>query len=88
MSQHVHAWTPSGRRRSRKRPRCEWETGGFVVEDSSISRIAARVDPDNWDAKLQFHAHLKRMGVVRALEEAGVSHGDTVRIGDMEWEWE
>ena len=62
--------------------------GGFVVEDSSISRIAARVDPDNWDAKLQFHAHLKRMGVVRALEEAGVSHGDTVRIGDMEWEWE
>ena len=64
------------------------EDGDFVVEDSSISRIAAMVDPDNWDAKLQFHAHLKRMGVVRALEEAGVSHGDTVRIGDMEWEWE
>ena len=71
-----------------EKPKVRRKDGGFVVEDSSISRIAAMVDPDNWDAKLQFHAHLKRKGVVRALEEAGVSHGDTVRIGDMEWEWE
>ena len=72
----------------REKAKVRVEAGGFVVDDSSISRIAAMVDSDNWDAKLQFHAHLKRMGVVRALEEAGVSHGDTVRIGDMEWEWE
>ena len=71
-----------------EKPKVRRKDGGFVVEDSSISRIAAMVDPDNWGAKLQFHAHLKRKGVVRSLEEAGVSHGDTVRIGDMEWEWE
>ena len=71
-----------------EKPKVRRTDGGFVVEDSSISRIAAMVDPDNWGAKIQFHAHLKRKGVVRALEEAGVSHGDTVRIGDMEWEWE
>ena len=70
------------------KPKVRRMGGGFIVDDSSISRIAAMVDLDNWDAKLQFHAHLKRMGVVHALEEAGVSHGDTVRIGEVEWEWE
>ena len=62
--------------------------GTFVVDMPSVARIAAMIDPGNWDAKLQFYAHLRHVGVVSALEEAGVAHGDTVRIDKMEWEWE
>ncbi len=42
----------------------------------------------DWDAKMQFHDHLRRRGVLTALEEAGIETGDTVRLGAKEWEWE
>ena len=31
---------------------------------------------------------LKRLGVVRALERAGIGSGTTVRIGTWEMDWE
>ena len=46
------------------------------------------VAEEDWNARMQFYGYLKRIGVVRALEEAGVSPGDTVVIGRAEWEWE
>ena len=61
--------------------------GTFIVYMPSVARIAAMVDADNWDAKLQFYAYLRKTGVVEALEEAGVVPGSTVRIDKMEWEW-
>ena len=64
------------------------EDGAFVVEWQSAARMAPMVDPDDWTAKIQFYNRLERMGVVRALEEAGVGPGDVVRIGDVEWLWE
>ena len=64
------------------------EGGAFVVEWPSAARMAPMVDPDDWTAKIQFYNRLERMGVVRALEEAGVGPGDVVRIGEVEWLWE
>ena len=46
------------------------------------------VDLGNWRARLQFHRELNRLGVIEALERAGVAPGDTVRIGEFEMEWE
>ena len=66
---------------------CEDE-GTFVVQDPAVERIAAMLDQDNWQALAQFYARLKRLGVVRALERAGIEQGDTVRVGKFEWEWE
>jgi Obg family GTPase CgtA-like protein len=34
------------------------------------------------------YARLRRTGVVKALEDAGIMPGDTVRIGEIEMEWE
>lgn len=62
--------------------------GGFVVESPRIGRIAAMLDEQDWNARIQFLGHLQRTGVVKALEEAGVMPGDSVRFGAMEWEWE
>jgi len=62
--------------------------GACVVAAPAAARIAAMIDPSNWAAKTQFYGHLRRIGVVKALEDAGISSGDTVRIGKVEWEWE
>jgi GTP-binding protein len=62
--------------------------GVYVVDAPGSDRIAAMVDMGDWDAKMQFHDHLRRRGVLTALEEAGIESGDTVRLGAKEWEWE
>jgi GTP-binding protein len=62
--------------------------GVYVVDSPDAARIAAMVDVGNWGAKMQYYARLRRTGVVKALEDAGIMPGDTVRIGDVEMEWE
>ncbi len=64
------------------------DNGCFVVNMPSAARIAAMVDRSNWNAMIQFRRYLKRVGVVKALEDAGVGPGDAVRFGKVEWEWE
>ncbi|MYE55360.1 MAG: GTPase ObgE [Chloroflexi bacterium] len=60
----------------------------FDVQARRAVRIAALLNEDDWNARVQFLGYLQRAGVVRALEEAGVVPGDTVRFGEVEWEWE
>ena len=64
------------------------EGGVFVVEAPGAARVAAMVDASDWNARIQFYAYLRRVGVVKALEGAGVAAGDVVRIGRFEWEWD
>ena len=76
----------------RPRPRAEavgvrQEEGTYVVE-SGAERIAAMVDGTDWESRMQFYRHLKRVGVAKALEKAGVKPGDRVRVGRLEFEWE
>jgi GTP-binding protein len=45
----------------------------------------------NWEydeAVIRFQRILEAMGISAALEEAGIEVGDTVRIGDVEFEWQ
>ena len=63
------------------------EDGVFVVSSAKAVRLAVMVDPASWPARQQFYAQLRRMGIVRQLETLGISTGDTVRIGNTEWEW-
>ena len=60
----------------------------FDVRARRAVRIAALLNEDDWNARMQFLGYLQRAGVVRALEDAGVLPGDTVRFGEVEWEWE
>ncbi len=72
----------------RERTKVYREGDAFVVMAPRAARIAALLDNSDWNAKIQFYGYLQRAGIVRTLEEAGVGPGDTVRFGDMEWEWE
>ena len=59
----------------------------FTIVFPSVERIAKRIDYEDWTARMQLYKHMKKTGVVKALEEAGIKKGDTVKMGGIEWEW-
>jgi GTP-binding protein len=58
------------------------------VRGARVERAARRTNWQLDEAILRFHLFLENMGVIAALEEAGVGVGDTVFIGDVELTWE
>ena len=68
--------------------RVDREGNAFAVSFRPAERIAAFVDPDDWEARAQLIQQLRRLGVTSALENAGLQSGDRVRIGKLEMEWD
>ena len=64
------------------------ENGYYRVIGRRIERLAAQTNFDNEESAERFQRDLARLGVERELVRAGVSPGDTVRIGAVELEWE
>ena len=60
----------------------------FVVVEGSATRVAGMVDEGNWEARLQLYDYLRRLGVIAALEKAGIRSGQVFKMGKIEWEWE
>ena len=71
-----------------KRAQIAKDGTNFIVNSRRACRIASMIDEKDWNARIQLYGYLRRIGIVKALEEAGISTGDTVRIGKLEWEWE
>jgi GTP-binding protein len=61
---------------------------GFEVSGARVARLVERTDFDSPHGLDRFQVQLDRIGVSRALEEAGVRPGDTVRVGDLEFEYQ
>ncbi len=59
----------------------------FVVIGRRIERIAAQTNFDVEESAERFQRALARLGIDEALRRAGVTPGDTVRIGRTEFEW-
>ncbi|RME44777.1 MAG: GTPase ObgE [Chloroflexi bacterium] len=57
------------------------------IEGKRVERIAAMTDWNNDEAIARFQRQLRALGVIEALERAGVQDGDTVIIGEVELEW-
>ena len=60
----------------------------YVVSLRAATRLAAMVDGRDWEAKLQMYAQLRRLGVIAALEKAGIAPGEVFRVANLEWEWQ
>jgi GTP-binding protein len=58
----------------------------FAVEGEGITRLIARFDLDNEEALAHVEHRLNRIGVIRALEEAGFEPGDDVEIAGVVFE--
>jgi GTP-binding protein len=66
----------------------EREADGWRVRGVRVERVAAMTPFVLPEAAARFQRQLRAMGVVDALEEAGVLPGDPVRIGEEELEWQ
>ncbi len=64
------------------------EEDGWRVRGPEIERVVAMTNWEYDEAVMRFQRILEAMGISAALEEAGVEVGDTVRIGDVELEWQ
>jgi GTP-binding protein len=60
--------------------------GSFRVIGAGIDRLIARHDLENDEAMVHVEARLRRIGVIRALEEQGFTAGDEVEIAGVVFE--
>jgi GTP-binding protein len=61
---------------------------GYVVKGDRVERLVERSDLESDGGLARFQVALDRIGVNTALEAAGVLPGDTVRISDVEFEYQ
>lgn len=59
----------------------------YEVIGTSMERLLDSVNFDDEESMNWFHRTLRRWGVIDALRNAGAKEGDTVRIGDMEFDF-
>jgi len=59
----------------------------FVIVAPALERIVAKADVSSYEVRGQLKKRFARLGVIKALEKAGVKPGDKVRCGSLEWEW-
>lgn len=59
----------------------------FVVDGPSVQKIMRRVNLEDNESMYYFQRCLDELGVNKALKEAGVKEGDTVKVVDWELEW-
>ncbi len=59
----------------------------YVVRGKRVERTVGMTNQDSEEGMDRLQVTLAKMGVTRALEEAGVKPGDTVRFGKIELYW-
>lgn len=63
------------------------DDGVFFVEGQGAQRLIDSVNFGDTDSLNWFHSTLRRLGVIERLRIAGAKEGDTVVIGDMEFDF-
>lgn len=61
--------------------------GEYSVVGKGIERMAAMAYLETDESVRHFHKRLQMLGVIDALRNAGVQYGDTVHIGDLEFDF-
>jgi GTP-binding protein len=63
------------------------EEGIYIVRGKRVERAVGMTDLENEEGMDRLQVTLRRMGITKTLEEAGVKVGDTVRFGKVELFW-
>ena len=59
----------------------------YEVHSAQADRFVRGSQLESWSGQLQLWAAFRDLGVVDALAQAGAGRGDTIRIGNAEFEW-
>ena len=62
------------------------ENNKVIILDQEIIQIAQGTDLANPNAQIQFYGEMKKKGLTKLLENAGVKRGDKVWLEDIEME--
>ena len=82
------AESPRRRRRVRQPIRVlPCDDGGFTVSGSQPEEAVARLNLNTEGGVTRLHELLSQMGVLTLLEELGAEDGDSVRIGEVEFDY-
>ncbi len=65
----------------------EDEEGGYRVQGKRLERMVAMTDLESRDAVRYLQRRLDKIGVFARLREAGIQEGDSVMIGELEFEY-
>jgi GTP-binding protein len=63
------------------------ENGVYVVRGKRVERVVNMTDTENEESMDRLQVTMEKMGVTKALEDAGVKVGDAVRFGKVELIW-
>lgn len=59
----------------------------FIVEGDEIEHVISKTMLESEEALMKFQRIIKKIGIEDRLRELGIKEGDTVRIGDLEFEY-
>jgi GTP-binding protein len=62
--------------------------GQLRIVHAKAVRLAKGSNLDSHEARLQFHRRLDQLKITKALKNAGLESGDTVLIGNWEFDWD
>jgi GTP-binding protein len=62
--------------------------GAWRVVHQKAVRLARGSNLDIWEARIQFQHRLEQLKITKALRDAGIENGDTVVVGDWEFDWD
>ena len=64
------------------------EGAAFLIEDAEwLLKILETVDPEDYESLQYFQRVMKESGIIKALVDAGVRDGDTVKLYDIEFDY-
>jgi GTPase len=62
--------------------------GSYRIVHEKAVRLARGSNLESHEARLQYHRRLEQLKVTKALRDAGLEAGDTVLVGDWEFDWD
>ena len=63
------------------------DAGVYVVEGGDVERILDTTDPEDDASMRRFQQLLIKTGIISALREMGAADGDTIRLGEWEFDF-
>lgn len=59
----------------------------YIVFGPAIDRLLGSVNLEDYESMQYFQRALRRQGIIDALRDAGINHGDTVQMNELEFDF-